>query len=1114
MPIPTEQARAVLDEFRSLRFANLFAQAHAKHVLLEVGEQPTNFPDFAVDLDDRVTFAAYSILAAGCSLLEEGAKAEGAKALEQSAALLHFVHGPNVRTSRESAFHSFVAGLAFYAAGQYSRAFVAVRAIEDTTPAARVVATFLRKDLPHLVRVLNDVLLRSEDQLTEQADLDERVITVCIARALATALEFTLTGEPSALAAADGHLDPALRVAQIGEHAGWWWVVRLVRLTLSDLREASPWRVLPAYFSAGSPELDRYVRLLAQAKRPPVLELWRSQRDALPLALDPTNRGAVINLRTSAGKTRVAELAILQALQRQSMARVLYLAPFRSLALEVEQTLSATFSVLGHNVSHLYGGSRVSSVDTELAADAAILIATPEKTRALLRAAPELFANVRLVIADEGHLIGADTRHIRNELFLDHLRALVGASGARLLLLSAVLPNARDLATWITGSANQVASSPWKPSAERFGLLRWNGSRVRIDWRGDFPSFNPSFVEARSLGFGRRRKHFPATKGEAIAATAVRLTQVGPVMVFTARARSVPSLAKSVLLALGEHPTAHAWPQHEWRVFEAVCREELASDAIELRAAHAGVICHSNRLTPQVRLAMEHLMRSAPPRVVVATTTLSQGVNIGISSVIVATPYMSAQRIDKRTFWNICGRAGRAFIDSEGKILYAIDETRPRESIRRDERLAATYFDGATGDPVRSGLLAAIHSLARVAARANVTFELLLELCAENDFARLGSSAPTCEDICDLLDDELLALHSDPLTNPGDRPPVEWVETVFRGSLAVVQAAASGSGVAADGVLALLTARATSALRRVAPNARKGVVSSGLPLRVALRVRERLDAFRSIADALSADDGESLDVLTDAVKRLERWALQNAPTLVEPEPDRVLLNTIRRAWLSGIALRTLGPANQTTSIAKDFYGYQLPWVIHAASQQLRGDDESDRGDALARAALLVELGLPTQLAARIFLAGVRSRAAATELAGVDMEFGGSVAEVSHQLRNHEIAEQLRQGVSADTADWLDLLRSDAPWVRGLKPPTFRQFVVADAGGETVLHARTLGNDVFLCSTDARVRIPVESSAELPFAAVADDVRLAFTKNSESDHWQLTLRDPRLEPDTA
>jgi hypothetical protein len=263
-------------------------------------------------------------------------------------------------------------------------------------------------------------------------------------------------------------------------------------------------------------------------------------------------------------------------------------------------------------VSHLYGGSRVSSVDKELVAESAITIATPEKARALVRAAPDLLLSVKLVVIDEGDLLAPQVRHVRNEIFIDHLRSLSQTTGAWVLLLSAVLPNSQELAEWVTGDPTAVASSPWKPSAERHGVLRWTGSRVRIDWRGEVESFNPAFVMPRPVA--GRRQPFPRNKTEAVAASAVRLSEIGPVMIFAGQAQWVPSMAKAVLLALGRRPPDHPWPEHEWRVFAAVSEEELPPDAVEVRAARAGVICHSNRLTPQVRMALEGLMRAMPLR--------------------------------------------------------------------------------------------------------------------------------------------------------------------------------------------------------------------------------------------------------------------------------------------------------------------------------------------------------------------------------------------------------------------------------------------------------------------------------------------------------------------
>ena len=1107
MPIPVERARAVLQDLQVQPIPHLIAQAHARHVLYEVGENPENFPAFDPILDDKITFAAYAQLAAGCSLAEQGLRDESAGALEAAASVLEHAHGPFAKESRVRGFHALVSAMAFYASGHYSRAFVGVRTAEMHTAAARIVGAFIRKDIDALITRLNEVLLADPPDFEEQSALNEWVVSSAIARAISLVLEFVHTGREDWLGFANQQLDEAGIVASAGGHPAWWWIVRLLRLMIQDLGDASLWRQLPPYFGPDlSKPLGRYIRLLAFNKLP-IIELWRSQRAALPLVLDASNAGAVVNLRTSGGKTRVAELAMLQTLVSHQGGRILYLAPYRSLAVEIEQTFAASFGLLGYGVTHLYGGSRASSVDTMLAEDASIIIATPEKARALHRTMPELFNSVKLIVVDEGHLLGASDRTTRNEVFLDHLRGIARATQARMLLLSAVLPNAHDLAKWVAADTSLVASSDWKPSVERFGILRWNGSQVRIDWRGDYASFNPSFVQAAPLGFGRRRRLFPANKSEAVAATAVRLTGIGPVMIFSARAGSVPTLAEAVLLALGESPAGYSWPAREWAVFLAVAEEELDENAIEIRAARVGVICHSNRLTPQVRHSIERLMRAMPPKIIIATTTLAQGVNIGISSVVVANPYIDRRTISKRDFWNICGRAGRAFVDGEGKILYAIDETRKAWKIERDRALAAYYLDREQAEQTESGLLAAIRRLHEIAFASEVSFELLLELAASNDFTPFRGASEEAARICDLIDDELLALHMDPLINPLAGESLDWVEELFRGSLAAIQTASVDSVLSVDEVLAILKARTTSTLRRAEKQHRRAVASCGIPLTAALQMQAHLDRFRQASDQYS-DSGESLPSLDAAVNQIEEWAREHAGAVIPSIPDAGVLAELRAGWLSGFGLRQLAGENASArDICRELYGYQLPWLIHAASQQLRHETEGERADTLARMALLVELGLPNELAAMIFLAGVHSRVAATELAGLGMDFGASVAEIGRNLRGDKFANELRPQVSPSSSGWLDLIRDE--WVsRGPLPPIFRAFELPRFDGEGPLHVRSIGNRLFLCSADGWTKLQVTPTTKFPFVDVADDPRFCFDRVGST--WELTARDPRVE----
>ena len=250
----------------------------------------------------------------------------------------------------------------------------------------------------------------------------KRALNVAIARAVACIFEHTISGDPDLLRAADSTMKDAMLISEGASHPGYWWISRLLRLMFDDYERGSLWNVLPNWFGPnGQNRIEDYISLLALSN-PPVIELWRSQLECLSLALDEKNTGGVFNLRTSAGKTRVAELAIFKVLQADATAKVLYLAPFRSLAFELERTFAKYLGTLGYSISHLYGGSRFSGVDREMVLNANLLIATPEKTRAMLRAAPELFENVKLIVIDEGHLLGGTDRNVKNELFLEHLR--------------------------------------------------------------------------------------------------------------------------------------------------------------------------------------------------------------------------------------------------------------------------------------------------------------------------------------------------------------------------------------------------------------------------------------------------------------------------------------------------------------------------------------------------------------------------------------------------------------------------------------------------------------------------------------------------------------------
>ncbi len=406
----------------------------------------------------------------------------------------------------------------------------------------------------------------------------------------------------------------------------------------------------------------------------------------------------------------------------------------------------------------------------------------------------------------------------------------------------------------------------------------------------------------------------------------------------------------------------------------------------------------------------------------------------------------------------------------------------------KNVRKALDYFYSRSGDPVESGLLFVVSELRRIALQAGVSFDVLLELAANNDFSVFGENAQKFSEKCDLLDDELLALHTDSVINIDAEDPVVWVEKVFRESLAVIQARFGISGIGSEDVLGFLRARADSVLRRVEEPARRAIVSSGLPLSVALQAQVNLDVFRKIADAYSEANGE-LQALVAGVREIEEWARTNAISVVIAMPDATKFDLVRQGWLEGIGIQKLGEDKDAVKkipkkllaqekkikerIIKKIYGEQLPWIIHAASQQLRQIQETERADALAKIALLVELGVPTVMAARIFLAGVRSRSAATELANLNALIGSKISDVKSRLQNAKLADQIRPRLSSAAASWLDLIIAEAANQRQETIPSFDEFTLPGAEEFNLLQVRKMAEQLFLCTVDGKGRFPVQ-----------------------------------------
>lgn len=428
----------------------------------------------------------------------------------------------------------------------------------------------------------------------------------------------------------------------------------------------------------------QFARLLTERGRPnPVIELWPSQQDALKKSLlDPYRRAVLVEMPTSAGKTLLAKFSIIQSLALNPNGKVMYIVPTRALVNQVTMDLRTDFTNFNPRITVEQAIPAFELNPTEerlLNGTASVLVTTPEKLDLLIRKDHPVAKDIALVIADEAHNISDRSRGARLELLLGTLKR--ERVGARFLLLSPFLPNDQELVNWLgEDQALPPIAVDWKPSRTVVGLLRLDG---RMEKRSFILETIPS---SKSLDVSPGQKiriankeivgGNPSLKRYTIAGTKV-FAQRGAVLVLCRGRGTAINRAKEIAASMVRCNEDNALVRVVCKFLEA----EQGPHTPLIDLLYKGVAYHHSGLSQETRLLIESLIKRDLVKIVCGTTTLAQGVNFPISSVIIESLVKgSGYRITYSDFWNIAGRAGRALVDTTGIIAFPA----PNAEIRRD----------------------------------------------------------------------------------------------------------------------------------------------------------------------------------------------------------------------------------------------------------------------------------------------------------------------------------------------------------------------------------------------------------------------------------------------
>ena len=447
--------------------------------------------------------------------------------------------------------------------------------------------------------------------------------------------------------------------------------------------EHSCWRCLPELSNL---EAKAWVQTIQ--KDTFLKELWPAQR-LLGKQGVFAGKSAIIQMPTSAGKTRATEIIIRSAFISKRTSLAIIVAPFRALCHEIKNALANSF--FGEDVS-VEEFTDVLQNDSEIIEgniQQQILVVTPEKLVYVLKHSPEFANDIGLLIYDEGHQFDSGSRGVTFELLLTSLKNIV--SKAQTVLISAVLSNAEAINDWLNPNGAEVVSGlELVLNHKSIAFSSWNKNPGQLKFVNEKnPSLDSFYVPRiiQSYNIGRKKgaksdRYFPErntpkkNNSNSVAIfLGMKLAAKGAVAIFCGTKNTAIALGKLVVdisqyTVPIQYPAFYSDPLEIERL-AYLHSQNLGNNSISTVAARLGVFSHHNNVPQGIRQAVEYSIRAGLTKFVLCTSTLSQGVNLPIRYLIVNGLQQGPEAIKIRDFHNLIGRAGRAGMRTEGSIIFS-----------------------------------------------------------------------------------------------------------------------------------------------------------------------------------------------------------------------------------------------------------------------------------------------------------------------------------------------------------------------------------------------------------------------------------------------------------
>jgi len=417
-------------------------------------------------------------------------------------------------------------------------------------------------------------------------------------------------------------------------------------------------------------------------------ELFEPQEQSVKAGLFDEKKNFLITIPTASGKTLIAMLAILSHLSKHKT-KVVYLTPLRALTSEKFEEFKKLEKLnLGRKIK-IALSTGDSKEKKEKLENADVIFLTNESMDANLAFQKDWIYDIGLVVSDEIHLIGDNTRGPTLEIILTRFKSgFIGKNPPKIIGLSATISNSNELADWLNC---ELVESTFRrvPLSEAVYSRHIITNQDREETEGNF---------AKNRQESRHPKAWIGLGLDTVA-------EKHQCLIFAMTRKNAVAWAKEAGLDVVKELKPNQKKELEKISKKILPKEDYDNTKLTSELAKTvknGTAFHHAGLDQRCRTIIENAFKDRHIKLLTATPTLAAGVNLPARRVVIPSVMRytnnGLEKISILEYKQMCGRAGRPQYDDMGESIiiakgypdeilehYVDGEPEPLESKTLDE---------------------------------------------------------------------------------------------------------------------------------------------------------------------------------------------------------------------------------------------------------------------------------------------------------------------------------------------------------------------------------------------------------------------------------------------